>query len=323
MNIFDFGFNRYKIFNKKVTTNNIARIVAEHKTSWDIVTQEGKAKAIIGQTFRKQSQAIDLPKIGDYVLLETIAPNKFKIVDVLPRFSVLTRTKSLKNKTQVLAANIDCAILTFGLDQRISLQDIRNYISLCEHSNIDLVIVLTKLDKIKTSSLFSTQVKSTFKNHLVFEISNKTGIGINSLKNVLSKDKTYILLGPSGSGKSSLINYLFQESIQLTKSTSTKDEQGKHTTTSRNMFTLPNGSIIIDSPGLRTLEVKDNTITSDLSTIEELSLQCKFSNCDHQKSDHCAVLAALENKTIIKKDYLAFIHQINPQKTYNKKRSRR
>jgi ribosome biogenesis GTPase len=153
----------------------------------------------------------------------------------------------------------------------------------------------------------------------VLYISAKSGDGVDQVAETIATDDTVVLLGSSGAGKSTLTNRLLERDIQKISTVREADNRGRHTTTSRQLFTLPGGGFLIDTPGMRELGIIERDTQAEqqvFNTIEQLSLTCKFRNCDHEKSDGCAVLAAIETGELSEREWHNY-HKLLKEKWYN------
>lgn len=305
------------------TQENLGRIFSEHKTDWDMMTAQGPLKGIVLTTMRQKTPATDLPKVGDWVVYEKIpGENKAKIIQTLPRYSVLSRYKIKEEAEQIIAANIDIMFLVLSVDQVYNPMQLNRYLAIAKHGRITPVIVVNKTDKTQGGNKLISEIKKIHPQLAVIQTSAKTKVGLPTLeKNILS-GQTAVLVGSSGAGKSSLVNALLADSKQATKNVGSTG-QGRHTTTRREMFVLPNGGIIIDTPGMRTLETADKS-EQVFAELDELSRKCKFRNCDHIKSSGCAFQKALQEKTITEsqlKQFIALLNRPTVKPSYHKSRN--
>ncbi len=310
MTLSDFGYQHY-LRKLKVTASKhpVARIITENKTGWTMISSAGELSGLIMNSFRKNTPATLLPKVGDFVEYEPL-PNeaKGKITKVLPRFSQLARQLAeQKNQTQVLATNVDTLIIVSGLDQDFRIDQLRRYLALAASADITAILVINKTDLGSGAVARENSIKQLFPNLIIVHTSAKTEIGLATLKKYLKPQHTVVFIGSSGAGKSSLINLLVTDSTQATKSVR-EDGKGRHTTTRREMFLIPAGAIVVDTPGIRTLEINvsvDELPIDDVLT--ELTGKCRFRDCDHIKTKDCAVKTAFAAGFISDQQYQNFL----------------
>ena len=308
----ELGLNHYLSQAKlKSVPKQLARVIAENKTDWTMVSANGELRGLIMTTFRNQHRASELPKVGDFVEFQLIPEeNKAKIIDVLPRYSMLSRRLPNKTEAQILASNVDTLIVVSGLDQDFQLEQLRRYLTMASAANITAVLVINKTDLGAGAAARELKIKQLFPKLKILHTSTKSKIGLEALYKLMRRGQTVVLIGSSGAGKSSLINSLATATTQATKAVRI-DGKGRHTTTRREMFVLPNGAIVVDTPGIRTLEID---VAPDQVPMDELfsklAQQCRFRDCDHQKSVGCAVLASVNNGEIAEQQYQNFLKQL-------------
>ncbi|MEZ4180375.1 MAG: ribosome small subunit-dependent GTPase A [Candidatus Doudnabacteria bacterium] len=324
MNHFNLSWKVYLQKFPKITANQqiIGRVISEHKTDWDIITEQSLSsqKAWLPTTSRLQNDPDQLPKVGDFVLLDHSPENsQLTITRVLPRFSVLSRLK--QDSEQILATNINTIFIIVAYDQPLNLQQLKRYIAMALEGNSQPIIVLNKKDIAQSTDTHKSEIQTALPQTPVIEISAKTQLGLESLQTYLEPGTTVVLVGLSGSGKSTLVNALLDQKTQSTQSVN-KEGLGKHTTTRREMFFLSNGSCLIDSPGIRTLEqqISNQTTAKMFEQIAQLTENCKFRNCDHSKSEGCAVLQALQNQEISEQEYQDYLLFLNPPNNLSQKK---
>lgn len=242
----------------------------------------------------------EYPKVGDFVrvsLVDSSEEAQAVIEEILPRTSVITRLDQETRQPQVLVANIDVVFIVMGMDGDYNLKRLERYLALAQQSDIRPVIVLNKIDLAENAAAMIEEVVMAAGNVPVHAVSAKTGVGLEAVAEYFSDGVTAVLLGSSGAGKSTITNWLLGTHKQETQEVRGDDSRGRHTTTTRQLFFLPNGGALIDTPGMRELGLveKDELTAHAINEyIEELSTQCKFRNCDHEKSAGCAVLEAVE-----------------------------
>lgn len=296
MTLDKFGLDHYlKKTKQPKPSGPIARIITENKTGWEMIAGSERLEGIVPITFRRSHKANQLPKVGDFVLFEKLnGEAKGKIIVVLPRFSSLSRQK--QHEQQTLATNIDTVVIVLGLDQDYNAHQLDRYLAMAKTGKAEAVVAVNKLDKQTSANNWTNLIHKAHPKLEIFVTSAKTKIGLGKLEKKLISGQTVVFVGNSGAGKSSLINALMEHQTQSTSSVR-KDGKGRHTTTRREMFLLPTGAIVIDTPGIRTVEL-DTQTSSIFTDLDELAKQCKFRNCDHVKSSGCAIQAALKSGKI-------------------------
>ncbi len=296
----EFFQNQLKIFKEQ---NFIpGRIAVENKQRYILYTEMGELPAEVTGKLLYSSEIAELPKTGDWVMAVFFEDEKKAIIhSVLERRNKLSRkVADRKTEEQVIAANVDYVFIVQSIDNNFNIRRLERYIVSTFESNIQPVIVLNKIDLTSESLLRKTEIMERFSNVQVILTNALTGTGIDEIKDILSEGKTGVFTGSSGVGKSTIINYLMGEAILQTNEVSSSVNKGKHTTTRRELFIIPNGGIVIDTPGMREFQLwnVDKGMEQVFDAIELLSLECKFSNCTHTKETGCAVLEALRKGII-------------------------
>jgi ribosome biogenesis GTPase len=227
-------------------------------------------------------------------VLRTPEGDRGTIHAVLPRRTSLSRKQALNEAlAQTLAANVDTAFLLSGLDDDFSLRRLERYLTTAWESGAQPVVVLTKTDLRSDVPDAVLAVEDVAVGVAVHPVSNVTGEGLEALTQYLGVGRTTVLLGSSGVGKSTLLNRLAGTELMRTAALAA-DGTGRHTTTHRELVPLPDGALIIDTPGLRELQLWEGDIESAFEDVEALSADCRFSDCAHTLEPGCAVLAAVE-----------------------------
>ena len=287
----------------------LGRVIAEHKERYTVQTESGIFNAEITGNLRFSANSrIDFPAVGDWVKITMMDQDTAIIMKILPRFSLLERQAVGKfGEIQLIATNIDYAFIVQSVGYDFNLKRIERYLTVCKSSEIEPIIILTKIDLIDTEELETLMKESInrIKDIPVFAISNITHKGFDQLESKMSPYKTYCFLGSSGVGKSSIINHLIGSEHLKTSTISKSTSKGRHTTSHRELIVLPNKSIVIDTPGMREIGITDQAKGIELTydEITELAQNCKFNDCTHTNEKGCAVIAALKDGIISKDVY--------------------
>lgn len=281
----------------------IGRVISQHKDRYDVKAESGDLDCeLIGNLRFTITDKNELPAVGDWVAISEYDEGKALIHAVLPRTSVLERKAvAKKGQTQIIATNIDVGLIVQSVNRDFNINRIQRYLTICNATKIDPIIVLSKIDLIEENELENllNQITDRIKNIPVYPISCTSQFGIPALKSIFSAGKTYCLLGSSGVGKSTLINTITGQKLMDTGEISESIDRGKHITTHRELIVFESG-VLIDNPGMREVGI---TATSDglemtFDEISELAQNCKFKDCSHTNETNCAVIEALENGTL-------------------------
>lgn len=275
-----------------------ARIVADYGSSYRVGTPE-ELNAEISGRFLHDTEAHNLPKIGDWVAIERREDGKGIIRGVLSRRSEISRRQPGEQyQKQILAANIDVAFLVQALDNDFSPERLERYLFQLNQEGVETILVLNKADKSYDTDEKIGQLKAL--NVPVLVTSAKENIGMESIANAIKPGNTAVFLGSSGVGKSTITNRLLGQERQATQIIRKTDATGQHTTSHRELFILPNGGLIIDTPGLRELQLwgTEEDLQLIFADIDSLSKHCKFNDCSHLKEPDCAVRQAIDAGTL-------------------------
>jgi ribosome biogenesis GTPase / thiamine phosphate phosphatase len=274
-----------------------ARVIQEHKTNFVIDAQGREYIATVRGSFFNEGT---FPKVGDYVLYSEVADDKAVIEEVLPRTSTITRKAAETGEEQVIVANVDVVFIVMGLDGDFNLSRLERYLLLAKQGNVQPVVILNKSDIVEDIESYIDQVTQIVDGVPVYAVSAATGLNMESLLKHLEGDVTAVLLGSSGAGKSTITNWLVRGATQQVQPVRGDDSKGRHTTTFRQLFVLPKGGYLIDTPGMRELGVlsTQEDESAVFEQIETLAQQCRFANCDHDKSAGCAIVEAIEKGEI-------------------------
>jgi ribosome biogenesis GTPase len=282
-----------------------ARVALEHQHIYRLYTRAGECLARVRGRIRHQAEARDaFPAVGDWVAIDRThlradsGHQEASIVAVLPRRSRFSR-KSAGDLTeeQVIAANIDVVFLVSGLDHDFNLRRIERYLVTAWDGGARPVILLNKADLVEDVAAHVRQVQAIASGTPVHAISAKAGTGLDIFEQYLRVGVTAAFLGSSGVGKSALINALLGETRQRVGGVREKDSRGRHTTTHRELLILPRGGLIIDTPGMREIQLWEGTLDA-FQDIREMGTACHFRDCRHEQEPRCAVRAAVEEGNI-------------------------
>lgn len=286
-----------------------ARVTAVHREAFCAVCAHGEVDAKLkGRFYHLLEQAEDFPTVGDFVLLQYNPQGESVIVRLLPRRTKFSRPDYSGHavgyvKTtleQVVAANFDYVFILSSLNRDFNLGRIQRYLAAAWQSGGIPVVVLTKADLCENPGDFLAEVRGIAPGVDLFAVSAQTGAGMEELSARLKPGETIVFLGSSGVGKSSLVNALAGGELMKVKDIREDDAKGRHTTTHRQLFRLPSGALVIDTPGMRELGLwgADEGIREAFADVEELLTCCRFSNCAHNGEPGCAIAAAIGNGTL-------------------------
>lgn len=272
------------------------RVVGEHRSHFRVATSLIELSAeIAGRMRNAATQRSDLPGVGDFVALRLSASNGPATIEaVLPRTSAVVRKASGENRPQLLAANVDVVFIVTAPDGDFNVPRIERLLALVVESGATPVIVLNKTDLTDDVAAVMQQITAVAPGVSVHAVSAHAH-STNELERYFDGNRTIALIGSSGVGKSTLTNALLGRAAQATQEVRAHDSRGRHTTTHRQLFLRPRGGSIMDTPGMRGIEVWNpgNDATSKFDDIEALALGCKFTNCRHETEPKCAVRAAV------------------------------
>ncbi len=273
------------------------RVVGEHRTHFQVATGFAEVSATITARHRKEAaQRSDLPGVGDFVAVR-LSPDdgNATIETVLPRTTAMVRKAAGEQRPQLVAANIDVIFIVTALDRDFNLQRLERYLALVRDSGAQPVIVANKSDLPHDAASTTNQIAMIAPEVPVHAISARGARGIAELERYFDGNRTIVLVGSSGVGKSTMTNQLLGRDAQATQDVRAHDSRGRHTTTHRQLFIRPQGGAIIDTPGMRGLEQWIETASIDplVEELEVLALSCKFRNCRHDTEPGCAVRAAI------------------------------
>jgi ribosome biogenesis GTPase len=281
-----------------------ARIGREDRQMYLLMSELGELTGRVSGRFSHDAGSkAEFPGIGDWVAAGKLRDEqKATIHAILPRKSCFARQPTsggaeARTEAQVLAANVDTVFIVSGLDggRGFNLRRIERYLALAWESGASPVVVLNKVDVCPDVDAYVREAEMIAFGIPVYPVSALECIGLDFLRGHLNRGQTAALLGPSGVGKSALVNALLGSEQQATGSVRAGDSKGRHTTTRREMIFLPEGGIIIDTPGMRELRLwgDESSVTDTFSDIEELATECRFRDCKHRQEPGCAIHRAI------------------------------
>jgi ribosome biogenesis GTPase len=268
------------------------RVVAEHRGGYFVRSERGDHLSHARGRLRDDELWGGMPSVGDWVAVVDAPGDHRAIEAVLPRRTKVSRkTPWLKAEEHILVANVDTLFIVTGLDGDFNVRRLERYLVAAWDSGADPVLVLTKLDVCDDDGML-LEAESVAVGVPVLAVSNVTGEGVEELRALLRPARTFALLGSSGVGKSTLINRLAGRELMPTGGLR-RDGRGRHTTRHRQLLVLPGGAIVIDTPGLRELQVWEGDVDEAFSDIAALAVHCRFNDCAHGSEPDCAIQAAL------------------------------
>jgi ribosome biogenesis GTPase / thiamine phosphate phosphatase len=289
----------------------VARVVIECRNSYILQSENAELSAeITGKLRYRASERQDFPAVGDWVVIRARErEGTASIHEILPRKSKFSRkTVGAETTEQIVATNVDTVFLVSGLDGDFNPRRIERYLILAWESGANPVIVLNKADVCPNLEACLREVSAIALGVPIMTISAATSQGLEELKPYLQPGQTVALLGSSGVGKSTITNQLMGETVQTVQAVRQGDDRGKHTTTHRELMVLPTGGLIIDTPGMRELQIwtGDEGMSGTFADIEELAQQCRFRDCQHQREPGCAVRQALQDGRLDESRFLNY-----------------
>jgi ribosome biogenesis GTPase len=275
------------------------RVVAGHARALCVRTQEGEAVATIAGRLRHEARGPSgLPTVGDWVALRPPEAGHRTVIEALlpRRTAFVRRAPGDRSVAQVLAANVDTVFLVMGLDGDFNPRRLERALVLAWESGADPVVLLNKADLCEDLAARRREIERVAPGVPVLVIAAKPGEGLEALMPWLTPGRTVALLGSSGVGKSTLVNRLLGREKQKTREVRAADQRGRHTTTHRELIALPGGALLLDTPGLREIQLwSDGTgLDAAFEDVSGLFASCRFTDCSHGREPGCAVRAAVE-----------------------------
>ena len=301
----------------------VARVTAVHRDSYLVRNENSEVLAELAGSFLYSAESsTDLPSVGDWALVQYHNADTFALIHgLLPRRSFLRRkTPGKKIDYQMIAVNIDSALIVQACDLDFNLRRLERYLVMVNEGQIEPILLLTKSDLVsperleqRIAAVREANIKCT-----VLPLSSVTGFGVDQVRHLLERGKTYCLVGSSGVGKTTLLNHIIGRDLFETNSVRASDGKGRHTTAQRQLIVLEQGAMMIDTPGMRELGNigASSGLEESFADIGNLSKECRFANCTHTQEAGCAVLIAIENGTLRADRYQSYL-KLMKESEYN------
>jgi len=278
------------------------RVVVEHRGAYRVDTERGERVAVLAGRLRHGAGLrSDLPAVGDFVAVRLNDSGPSVIETVLPRRTAITRRAAAeRSEDQVIAANIDTIFVMAGLDHDFNIRRIERYLAAVWEGGASPVVLLNKADLCQDVGKQIGDLRAVAIGVDVHVVSALTAAGVDGLAGYWREGVTVGFVGSSGVGKSTLLNCLLGRDAQTTAAVRVNDSRGRHTTTHRELFVLPGGGLVIDTPGMRefTLSDANDGLDTVFADIDRLAAHCRFADCAHRSEPGCAVRDAVERGEI-------------------------
>ena len=307
--LFEFGLDEYikkEFENYNYNNNNkfLGRVIAEYKGIYKVATEELDIMARVNGNFIKSTEdSSSYPGVGDWIVIDRTSNKNGDgiILKVLPRKSYVSRkVAGIKTDEQIIASNIDTLFICMSCNNDFNLRRLERYIAIGWDSGATPVVIITKIDLCDDVFRLKSELEEITVGIDVVYLSSITSDGTEGIDKYLNVGQTIGFIGSSGVGKSTLINYLIGEEKMNVSSIRESDQKGKHTTTHRELIVIKDKGIVIDTPGMREVQLMDNVdgIETSFKDISSISVRCKFNDCKHNNEPGCAVREAIQNGSI-------------------------
>lgn len=274
-----------------------ARVTVEHRRFYYVVLECGEMSAEVAGRLRHQATGREgFPAVGDWVLVQSRPLEKRATIHrILDRRSKLSRKAAgLETQEQILAANINTVFVLQSLNRDFNPRRLERYLTMTWDGGANPVVLLTKLDLCRDVRPFLDELEVVAAGIPVHALSSITGEGLESLDPYLRIGQSVVMLGSSGVGKSTLVNHLAGAHLLEVREIREDDDRGRHTTAHRQLILLPRGGIVIDTPGMRELQLWGAGLDRTFADVEELAHECRFRDCKHEAEPDCRVRTALQ-----------------------------
>ena len=280
-----------------------ARVAVQHRGAYDVLHELGEQRMSAANRLVREE---GLPAVGDWVGID-LSTNLIEAL--LPRRTSISRKEVWQaTREQILAANVDVAFLVQALPLDFNLRRLERYLAMAWESGAQPVVVLTKTDLVDDVQPYLDQAETVSLGSCpVLAVSARTGQGLDDLRSWLEPNRTAVLLGSSGVGKSTIVNSLVGEELLATQEVREDDQMGRHTTTRRELILVPTGGVVLDTPGIRELQLWDADLEQTFGDVEEIARRCRFSDCHHDREPGCAIRDALADGSLSHERWQSYV----------------